>query len=134
MIWHSPNINLLMAWTWILAGSGSGALLGLRFACDNWLGGYASFRRRMYRLCHISFFGLGFINLLFWLTTRTCTDLPAAPLGIASWTLAIGALSMPVCCLLMAHHPNANPAALFTVPVASLLTGATLTLWMLVTL
>lgn len=134
MIWHAPHINLLMAWTWILAGFGSGALLGLRFARDNWLGGYSSFRRRMYRLCHISFFGLGFINLLFWLTAKTGGDLPATLLNIASWTFIIGALSMPGCCLWMAHQPNANPSALFTVPVASLLTGGTLTLWMLVTL
>lgn len=132
MSWQTPNLNLLMAWTWILAGFASGAWLGLGFARETWLGGYSSFRRRLYRLGHIAFFGLGFVNLVFYLTARILAN-PSAPLlGIASWAFVIGAVSMPVCCLVMAHHPQAKPHALFAVPVASLLTGATLTLWMLV--
>ena len=64
------NLNLLIAWLWILLGFGSGMIQGLFFHDEHWLGGYASFRRRMYRLAHISFFGLGAVNLLFCLTVQ----------------------------------------------------------------
>lgn len=129
-----PNVNLLMAWAWLLCGFGSGALLGLRFAHENWLGGYASFRRRMYRLGHISFFGLGFVNLAFYITVNAVSDPSPTPLNVASCAFIIGALTMPVSCVVMAHHPKAKPHTLFAVPVASLMTGALFTLWMLSTL
>ncbi|HXR49058.1 MAG TPA: hypothetical protein VN784_16610, partial [Candidatus Limnocylindrales bacterium] len=61
------NPNLFLAWLWILLGFVTGMALGLFFHHENWLGGYGSFKRRMYRLGHISFFGLGAVNLLFWL-------------------------------------------------------------------
>jgi hypothetical protein len=63
------NLNLLVAWLWILLGFVSGMLLGLFFHHEKWLGGYASFKRRLYRFAHISFFGLGAVNLLLCLTT-----------------------------------------------------------------
>ena len=37
------HVNLVMAWTWILLGFLSGSVLGLFFARENWLGGFASF-------------------------------------------------------------------------------------------
>jgi hypothetical protein len=129
---QNANLNLLFAWIWMLAGFVSGALLGLRFASDQWLGGYASFRRRMYRLGHISFFGLGFMNLAFALTVRGLETVSIGLLNTASWTFLLGALSMPVCCLAMAHRPNAKPPLLFALPVGSLLIGALITLWMLI--
>jgi len=64
------NPNLILAWLWILLGFVSGMMLGMFFHGENWLGGYGSFKRRMYRLGHISFFGLGAVNLLFWLTVQ----------------------------------------------------------------
>ena len=64
------NPNLFLAWLWILLGFVSGMVLGMFFHGENWLGGYGSFKRRMYRLGHISFFGLGAVNLLFWLTVQ----------------------------------------------------------------
>jgi hypothetical protein len=130
----APTLNLLMAWAWILAGFGSGALLGLRFAREHWLGGYSSLRRRMVRLGHISFFGLGFINLMFWLTTKLLPELSGPLLHIASLALLIGAATMPVCCLVLACSPALKPHTLFAVPVASLLAGGTSLLWLLVTL
>ncbi len=119
------NPNLLLAWLWILLGFVSGMALGMFFHDENWLGGYGSFQRRMYRLGHISFFGLGAVNLLFWLTMR---DIPSADLLIqsASWTFIIGAISMPVCCVVMAHFPKAR--LIFAVPVISLIVGGALTL------
>ena len=125
------NFNLFLAWLWILLGFVSGMMLGLFFHGENWLGGYGSFKRRMYRLAHISFFGLGAVNLLFWLTMQTFP--PAESLvGIASWAFIIGAVSMPICCVVMAHFPKAH--LIFAVPVLSLITGGTLTLLEVVTL
>lgn len=124
-----PQLNLLIAWLWILLGFVSGMVLGMFFHGENWLGGYASFKRRMYRLGHISFFGLGAVNLLFYLTVKS---FPAAsPLaGIASWAFVVGAVSMPVCSVLMAHFPKAH--LLFAVPVLSLIAGGVLTLTLVV--
>src|SRR3974390_968490 len=108
------NFNLLVAWLWILLGFVSGMLLGLFFHRENWLGGYASFKRRMYRLGHISFFGLGVVNFIFALTLKI---FPAnGPLmDAASWLFILGALTMPLCCVVMAHFPKAH--LIFAVPV-----------------
>jgi len=119
------NLNLFLAWLWILLGFVTGMVLGLFFHSENWLGGYGSFKRRMYRLGHISFFGLGAVNLLFWLTIQKM--FPAEPLEqVASWAFIIGAITMPVCCVVMAHFPKAH--LIFAVPVLSLITGGVLTL------
>ena len=52
------QLNLVLGWLWIALGFASGAVLGLWFHKEQWLGGYASWMRRLYRLGHISFFGL----------------------------------------------------------------------------
>jgi len=119
------QLNLVLAWLWILLGFLSGMVLGLFFHRENWLGGYASHRRRMYRLGHISLFGLGAVNLLFWLTVRNL-EIEAPALGIASGAFGVGAITMPIGCAIMAHFPKAY--LIFTVPVLSLIAGGTLTL------
>ena len=119
------NPNLILAWLWILLGFVSGMVLGLFFRGENWLGGYASFKRRMYRLGHISFFGLGALNLLFFLTVQYFS-LAGQGIAIASWAFIVGAVAMPVCCVVMAHFPKAH--LVFSVPVVSLITGGILTL------
>ena len=119
------NINLFLAWLWILLGFVSGMTLGMFFHRENWLGGYSSLQRRMYRLAHISFFGLGAVNLLFWLTLQKI-PLTEPLAGAASWAFAIGAVTMPICCVVMAHFPKAH--LVFTVPVLSLIAGGILTL------
>lgn len=119
------NLNLFMAWLWILLGFGTGMVLGLFFHGENWLGGYGSFKRRMYRLGHISCFGLGAVNLLFWFTLQKIPQ-PGPLAGIASWAFVIGAITMPLCCVMMAHLPRTH--LVFAVPVLSLMVGATLTL------
>jgi hypothetical protein len=127
----AAHINLVFAWLWILLGFASGMMLGLFFHREKWLGGYGSFPRRMYRLGHISFFGLGAVNLLFWLTPQRIA--PAASIAQiaswASWTFIVGGVTMPVCCLAMAHWPKARLA--FAVPVLNLILGALLTLILL---
>lgn len=122
-----PHLNLLIAWLWILLGFFSGMVLGLFFHRENWLGGYGSLRRRMYRLGHISFFGLGAANLLFWLTMNQLA-MPGLHASVASWGFIIGALTMPLCCVVMAHAPKLH--LIFTVPVVSLLVAGVLTLAM----
>jgi hypothetical protein len=125
---QSAYSNLILAWVWILLGFLSGLILGLFFRREDWLGGYSSFKRRMYRLGHISFFGLGTVNLLFYLTVR---DHPfGGPLPAASLAFVVGAISMPICCLIMAHFPKAH--LLFSIPVVSLVFAATLTIVALV--
>ena len=119
------NLNLIIAWLWILLGFVSGMVLGLFFHQENWLGGYGSLRRRMYRLGHISFFGLGALNLLFWLT-RQNLSLTGPLADAASWLFLLGALTMPLCCAVMAHFPKAH--LVFAVPVVSLIAGGALTL------
>ena len=119
------ELNLFLAWLWILLGFIFGMTLGMFFRGENWLGGYASFRRRMYRIGHISFFGLGAVNLLFCLTVQNFSL--AGPLvHFASWTFVIGAVAMPVCCAVMASFPKAH--LIFSVPVVSLIAGGILTL------
>jgi hypothetical protein len=118
------QLNLVFAWTWMLAGFLSGIALGLKFHDENWLGGYASFKRRMYRLAHISFFGLGAVNLFFYLTLK---DAAIGPLGRwASLAFLLGGVTMPLCCWLMAASKKFQPA--FAVPVLSLVSGAVLTI------
>ena len=119
------NPNLILAWFWILLGFTSGMVLGMFFHGENWLGGYASFKRRMYRLGHISFFGLGVVNLLFCLTVQNFS-LAGPLIHFASLAFIVGAISMPVCCVIMARFPKAH--LIFAVPVVSLIAGGILTL------
>ena len=126
---ETTQINLLLAWLWILLGFISGMVLGMFFHGENWLGGYASLKRRMYRLGHISFFGLGVLNLLFVLTVQNLS--PAGVLvHVASLAFIIGAIAMPACCVVMAHFPKAH--LIFAVPVVSVIAGGVLTLALLV--
>jgi hypothetical protein len=118
------QLNLLVAWLWLLLAFVSGLGMGLFFHREDWLGGYASFKRRLYRLAHISFFGLGVVNLGFYLTVHAL-GVAGSSLNAASWAFVIGAISMPVCCVIMAHFPRAR--MLFAIPVLSLLLGGGIT-------
>jgi hypothetical protein len=117
--------NLQLAWVWILLGFVSGAVMGSFFHQENWLGGYGSLPRRMYRLGHISFFGLSIINLMFFVTARELA-LGGTAIVWASRGFAAGAITMPICCGLMARTPRAR--LVFAVPVVSLLGACVLTL------
>jgi len=117
----SPDqLTLVAGWLGMLGGAASGALLGLRFHRDEWLGGYGSFRRRLMRLGHIAFFGLGFLNLLFAFSVRA---LPVpAPFGhVAAAGFVLAAVTMPLTCFLAAWRPSFRH--LFPVPVAGVLAG-----------
>lgn len=110
------EINLLGGWIGMLAGVLSGALVGLFFYRDEWMGGYNSWRRRLTRLGHISFFGLGFLNLIF-AATAAQLSLASGYLEVASISLIVGAVTMPVCCFLSAWRKPFRH--LFPIPVLS---------------
>lgn len=124
-------LNLALAWLWILLGFLSGFALGLFFHREDWLGGYGSFKRRLYRLAHIAFFGTGLVNFAFWLTA-SLLDWGGTKLNVASWAFALGAVSMPMCCVLMAQSPKFKLT--FGLPVFGLITGAAATLWKVIKL
>lgn len=123
------HLNLVLAWLWILLGFASGLVLGLGFQREDWLGGYTALKRRLYRLGHIAFFGLGAVNLMFYLTVRAMPDAPGNPVA-AAWLFAVGAVTMPICCIVLAHWPKAHLC--FAIPVLSLLAGGGLTLWIVI--
>ncbi len=124
MLAHS---NLLAGWIGIVLGFVAGAVAGLFFWRELWLGGYGSWRRRMVRLGHISFFGLGLINILFALTV-SALDLPASrALSWSSALLITGAIAMPIVCYLAAWRMNLRQ--LFPIPVACLLSAVVTLIW-----
>jgi hypothetical protein len=124
-----PQLNLAFAWVWIFLGFASGAWMGLRFKDEKWLGGYSSFPRRLIRLGHISFFGLGLINFLFFFTVHAL-GAKSHLVDLAAGAFLTGGVLMPICCGVMAFRNSARPALLFAPPVTSLLLGGALTLYL----
>jgi hypothetical protein len=116
------NMNLLAGWIGVLGGVLSGAVIGLFFHRDDWVGGYGSFSRRMLRLGHISFFGIGFLNFALGLTVAA-VSIPPAHAQIASYAMIAGAVSMPLLCFLTAWRKSFRH--LFPIPVVSVLAAAT---------
>jgi len=126
-----PLLNLQVAWAWMVLGFLSGMILGINFHREDWLGGYGSFQRRLYRLGHISFFGLGTVNLMFYLTVENLAHRVGAA-AWPGWAFILGAVTMPVCCFATAHQPRLR--TLFAVPVISLLGGGLMVLWQVLSL
>jgi len=114
------RLNLLVGWLGMLGGVISGATIGLFFHQERWMGGYSSFRRRMTRLGHISFWGLGFINIMFALSVRT-VEVPIINVQVASVGFMLGLVTMPLCCFLTAWQESFRH--LFPVPVICVLVG-----------
>ena len=92
--------HVTAAWIGIACGLLSGTVQGLFFHAEGWLGGYGSWRRRMLRLGHISFFGIAFLNLAY-AQTLFLTG-PGSNSIAASWLLLGSALGMPAVCYLAA--------------------------------
>jgi len=116
----SANFHVLVGWVAVFLGATSGAVMGLFFHQETWAGGYSSFRRRMLRLGHISFFGIGFLNFFFGLTL-TLVSLPAAHVRVASLGFLIAVIAMPACCYLSAWKKPLRQ--LFPIPVLAVLAG-----------
>jgi hypothetical protein len=119
------RLMLVAGWSGMLAGALSGAALGLFFHDDRWMGGYASFRRRLARLGHISFFGIGFLDLLFAFTHQVA-GLGGNAAWTAAWGLVLASIAMPACCFLTAWRKPFRH--LFAVPVGGVLAGVVATL------
>jgi hypothetical protein len=117
-------MNLLAGWISILLGFVAGAVPGLSFWREDWLGGYGSWRRRMIRLAHISFFGLGFINLAFALTAAPAGAAPTGALWWSAVLLVAGNAAMPAVCYLAAWRQRFRQ--LFAVPVTCEVVGVAL--------
>ncbi len=114
------EFNLWVAWIGILLGLLTGTVQGLFFHREQWLGGYASWPRRMLRLGHISFFGIAFLNLAFANTLYLLGD--AASAKPVSLLLVVGGVLMPAVCYLAAWRKPLRH--LFFLPVLSLLGAA----------
>ncbi len=118
-------INLYAAWIGIFAGCIAGAVQGLFFHKDDWLDGYGSWRRRMTRLGHISFFGIGFINFAFAVSLRLLEM--EGELVVSSRLLIVALITMPLLCYLSAFKkPFRN---LFFIPAGSVIVAILLLLW-----
>jgi hypothetical protein len=108
----------------VLLGFASGALLGLGFDREGFLGGYGSWRRRLVRLGHISCVMLGVLQLLAALTPIAGDRTRLANACWIAWR--VGSFSMPLACFLSAWKPACK--RLFAVPVACLVSAAAMTI------
>jgi hypothetical protein len=118
-------INIYAAWIGFLLGCVAGAIPGLFFYGEDWLGGYASWPRRMIRLGHIAFFGIGFLNLAFGLTSRMLGM--NSGLTMPSSLFIVGAVTMPVVCYMSAWKSCFRH--IFFVPALSVIAAIVLFLW-----
>ncbi len=116
----TDSLHLYVGWVAMLFGVVSGGVLGLFFHKEGWAGGYSSYRRRMLRLGHISFFGIGFLNLLFGLTISVAS-LPPLHSSIASAGFLVGVIAMPLTCFLTAWKKPLRH--FFPIPVLAVLAG-----------
>jgi len=92
--------NRFIGWGSAAVGAATGLVMGL-WSFDGpvtvpaWLGEYQETSRRLARLGHIAFFGLGILNLLL------ARELPSLALGgrgkrIASWAMNLGNVFLPL--------------------------------------
>jgi hypothetical protein len=119
------SVSFTAAWIGICLGCAAGAVQGLFFHREDWLGGYSSWPRRMMRLGHISLAALGLFNLAFALTAMSLGI--AASLTTPAWLLLIGAITMPVLCYLTAFWKPFRH--LFFIPALSVIGAAAMIAW-----
>src|SRR5262245_16373303 len=115
MQFATHSLSWYAGWSLILSAFVTGAVLGLFFDRDDFLGGYGAFRRRLFRLGHIAQAALGMLNVLYALSpanpSPTWLD-QAAVLGFLT-----GGISMPLVCFLSGWRPGFR--RLFVVPVVA---------------
>ncbi|HEY9775694.1 MAG TPA: hypothetical protein V6C81_18160 [Planktothrix sp.] len=120
--------NLLCAWIGVLLGILSGAIVGMAFHKENFLGGYNSWTRRLLRLGHISFFGISFLNFAF-VETVSYLRVEQSQLFWPSLLFIVAQITMPTVCILSAFkEPLRN---LFFIPVASTIAAAGIFIYVL---
>jgi hypothetical protein len=114
-------LNWYAGWGMVLAGFLSGAALGIAFHREDFLGGYASFPRRLLRLGHIALVALGLLNVIVAATVPEPTRA-----GGASVLFIVGGITMPLICFLTAWKRGFRH--LFFIPVLSLMAAVVLVL------
>lgn len=112
-------LNFIAGWWLILAAFVGGAVIGLGFHREDFLGGYGSFRRRLLRLGHVALAALGLINVVYGLSpgAGARADLPGL-------LLVGGAVAMPSVCFLAAWRPPFR--AFFFIPLTLLVAAVIL--------
>lgn len=120
-MWNEP-----LGWISMLAGLASGAIFGTGFLARGRFMDATGQEERLLRLAHVAFVVLGMMNVLF------AASAPRLGLGpgwvlLAAWGLGLGAVTMPLCCLLAAWSRRLR--GFFVVPVSCLLVGVGLVAW-----
>ncbi len=110
--------HLAIGWGCMSLGVASGAIIGLFFHRKEWLGVYGSVPRRMFRLGHISFFGMGALNM-FWAGTLFAVTGGEDLAAVGSLGLILATASRPPTCFYCGVRGINR--ALFVVPVTSTL-------------
>ncbi|HVT80199.1 MAG TPA: hypothetical protein VHM90_06035 [Phycisphaerae bacterium] len=113
-------VNWYAGWWMLLAAFATGAVLGLFFWREDFMGGYAGWRRRLTRLGHIALAALGILNMVYGLAAIPVVGTWQA--SGASAGLILGGCTMPLVCFLSAWRMPLRH--LFVIPVASLLGAA----------
>lgn len=114
------QLILIAAWGWISIGLICGAIIGLKFYQAEWMGGYASWPRRMMRLGHIAFIGTSLLLIGLVASSHAIGMGELSPVtGIFGM---VGAFSMPVVCYLSAYQMSFRH--LFPIPVVGLIVAA----------
>ena len=117
-------VNWYFGWGMVLAGFLSGAVLGIGYAREDFLGGYASFPRRMVRLGHIALAALGMMNVLFALSAP---HVAAQFVHVVSVCFMVGGVLMPLVCFMAAWRKGLRH--LFPLPVLALVAAVVLVLF-----
>ena len=122
------DINRAVGWTSLALGAATGLVIGLwsfggPIAVPAWIGDYGDAPRRLLRLGHIAFFGLGIINILM------ARELPGLAVGEtvrrhALDAMNFGNVALPAALIGAALHP----ALIWLLPVPALAVFAALCL------
>ena len=101
------NSNRFVGWVSLAVGAGTGLILGLwsfdgPMAVPAWIGEYGDTSRRLVRLGHIAFFGLGILNILL---ARELPRLADTARRIASPAMNFGNVFLPITLLAAAAYP-----------------------------
>jgi hypothetical protein len=120
----TPALNWTFGWCLVLSAFATGAVLGLFFDREDFLGGYGLFRRRLFRLGHIAQAALGMLNVLYGLGAAKVSPPASAP--AASLCFVVGGVAMPLVCFLTGWRTGFRH--LFAVPVVALVLAVLFTL------
>ncbi len=124
-------MNRTIGWWSLLAGVATGLVLGLwsfdgPLPVPGWLGEYGDTSRRLARLGHIAFTGLGILNILL------ARELPHSALDarsrrLASHAMNVGNVLLPILLLTAAAYPPVKYA--MAVPASAVFVALCLAAW-----